>query len=151
MGALLALTLALCAQAAAFSLAPTAPRMHQRPHSSRLRSCVPVNTVATPISTLPSTLLLAGDAFFGSVFAAGMSIAFASLATTLLVGLVVRSNYDEIEASFFDAQDEALEREASDAEQVDVEVRDFFLESSPPPPPPQTRASDAAESLAPPS
>lgn len=54
------------------------------------------------------TTLVAADDFFGEVFMAGMSIAFAAVGATLFVGLVVRGNYDKIEKGFFDSQDAAL-------------------------------------------
>jgi hypothetical protein len=61
------------------------------------------------------SLLLAADDVFGEVFMAGMSIAFASLGATVFVGFLVNGKYDDIEQSFFDAQDEEVERDGERA------------------------------------
>ena len=39
---------------------------------------------------------------------AGMSIAFAAIGATIFVGILVRGKYDDIEQSFFDAQDDLV-------------------------------------------
>jgi hypothetical protein len=57
------------------------------------------------LASAPSTAsLLAADDFFGEVFLAGMSIAAAAIGATLFIGIIVRSNYDNIEKSFFERQ-----------------------------------------------
>eukprot|EP00310_Coccolithus_braarudii_P017864 CAMPEP_0183354178 /NCGR_PEP_ID=MMETSP0164_2-20130417/37084_1 /TAXON_ID=221442 /ORGANISM="Coccolithus pelagicus ssp braarudi, Strain PLY182g" /LENGTH=175 /DNA_ID=CAMNT_0025527019 /DNA_START=15 /DNA_END=542 /DNA_ORIENTATION=+ len=145
----------LSVQAAALSLTRATPRVHQRPSFSRpiyasfplgggatatimtatvASTALPANAAtdaaAAAATALPSTMLLAEDSF-GSVFFAGMCIAFASLVTTVIAGFIVRSKYDEIEQGFFDAQDDAIDKEAIKAEAVGVEaeVTDFFSDT----------------------
>lgn len=50
-----------------------------------------------------------GNPLFSEVFLAGCSIALASVVATVFVGILVRGNYDDLEASFFEAQDDSLE------------------------------------------
>jgi hypothetical protein len=84
---------------------------------------------------VPASVLLAADDVFGEVFMAGMSIAFAAIGATVLVGVLVRGRYDDVEQSFFDAQDAALEEEeAKRAVGRDQAARDFFSEDASPPP-----------------
>jgi len=69
--------------------------------------------------------LLADDPFF-KTFVAGMSIAFAAILSTVFLGLIVRSRYSDIETSFFEAQDEALDRAVAKQSGVDQTVSDYF-------------------------
>ena len=63
------------------------------------------------IAHLPTTTAIAdgGNKLFSEVFLAGASIALASVVATVFVGILVRGNYDDLEASFFEAQDDSLE------------------------------------------
>ena len=87
------------------------------------------------LAAVAPTLLLAGEDVFGEVFMAGMSIAFAALGTTVFVGILVNAKYDDIEKSFFDAQDDAIAestaqsaKKAQGSQQV---VSDFFGDVNP--------------------
>ena len=95
----------------------------------------------TILSQLPTAALLADGDVFGEVFMAGMSIAFAAIGATVFVGIVVRGKYDDLEQSFFDAQDEQLledkQLKVTTKSQV---VSDFFGDVNP------TEASDKSAS-----
>jgi len=69
---------------------------------------------------------LVAEDIFGKTFLAGMSIALASVVATVFVGIVVRGNYDDIEASFFEAQEGALVEEAEKQKDTTQSARDFF-------------------------
>merc|ERR1719263_2418808 len=95
------------------------------------------------VAQLPTTAIAdGGNPLFSEVFLAGASIALASVVATVFVGILVRGNYDDLEASFFEAQDDSLEESAerdSRAENTDA-ARDFFgdsnvREAAPPPTP----------------
>ena len=60
------------------------------------------------VAQLPTTVIADGP-LFSEVFLAGASIALASVVATVFVGILVRGNYDDLEASFFEAQDDSLE------------------------------------------
>ena len=92
--------------------------------------------------------LVAAEDVFGEVFLAGMSIAAASVVATIFVGVVVRGNYDAIEESFFEAQEDALTSSTKEPEQVSQSARDFFgdvnvREAAPAPPPAQPEGEPA--------
>jgi nitrogen fixation-related uncharacterized protein len=97
--------------------------------------------VTTLVQQLPTAALLADGDVFGEVFMAGMSIAFAAIGATVFVGIVVRGKYDDLEQSFFDAQDEQLledkQLKVTTKSQV---VSDFFGDVNP------TEASDKSAS-----
>jgi len=76
-----------------------------------------------PRALAPTSTLLAAD-MFGKTFLAGISIAAASLVTTIFIGFVVRGKYDELEQSFFAEQEAALSK--VEVDEVDSEVSDFF-------------------------
>ena len=81
-----------------------------------------------------SSLLVAADDFFGEVFLAGISIAFAAIGSTIFVGILVRGKYDDVEQSLFDAQDEEVMREGERAAASRSQVtKDFFGEINPTP------------------
>ena len=62
------------------------------------------------VAQLPTTVIAdGGNPLFSEVFLAGASIALASVVATVFVGILVRGNYDDLEASFFEAQDDSLE------------------------------------------
>ena len=62
------------------------------------------------VAQLPTTAIAdGGNPLFSEVFLAGASIALASVVATVFVGILVRGNYDDLEASFFEAQDDSLE------------------------------------------
>ena len=69
-----------------------------------------------------------GNPLFSEVFLAGASIALASVVATVFVGILVRGNYDDLEASFFEAQDDSLEesREKDSRAESSSAARDFF-------------------------
>ena len=84
------------------------------------------------MSAFAPSLLLAGEDTFGEVFLAGMSIAFAAIGTTVFVGILVNGKYDDIEKSFFDAQDDAVaEATAKNDVQRSQVVSDFFGDVNP--------------------
>ena len=94
-------------------------------------------------------MLLAADDVFGEVFMAGMSIAFAAIGATVFVGILVRGNYDAIEQSFFEMQDEEVARDSekrASSGSTDV-ARDFFGDSNPTPaaPPPAASPREPAD------
>ena len=99
---------------------PAAPASATAAAFSRAR----VQMLAPPPVSLPP-LLLAEDQF-GQVFLAGMSIALASIGSTVLVGFLVRNKFDEIESSYFEKQDEDVAQERAKTRIVSDEVRDFF-------------------------
>ena len=82
------------------------------------------------VAQLPTTAIAAGgNPLFSEVFLAGASIALASVVATVFVGILVRGNYDDLEASFFEAQEDSLEESRekdSRAENTDA-ARDFFV------------------------
>ena len=85
--------------------------------------------------------VLVAEEIFGQVFLAGMSIALAGFGSTVLVGMLANANFDNVEKSFFEAQDEQLRKDAaaSAPTERDAAVVDFFSganDASPPPPPP---------------
>jgi len=75
---------------------------------------------------------------FGEVFMAGMTIAFAGVGATIFVGFLVRGKYDEVEQSFFDAQDEEVARDGvrAAADSKSQTAKDFFGDSTPSAAPP---------------
>ena len=91
----------------------------------------------SPRASLPidASLLLAVDDVIGEVFMAGMAIAFATVGTTIFVGILVRAKYDDIEASFFEAQDEERARDSEEYARrgTDQAAKDFFGDSNPTP------------------
>jgi len=98
-------------------------------------------------ATLPTAALLAADDVFGEVFMAGMSIAFAAVGATVLVGVVIRGKYDEIEQSMFEAQDEQSEREAAKENQKGSTAADDFFGQTVPQPSTQPPASETEPSM----
>lgn len=72
----------------------------------------------------PTTQMLAADVF-GKTFLAGMAIAAAAITSTVFIGIVVRGKYDEVEESFFDAQD-AARQDAAQQVGVEEEVSGFY-------------------------
>ena len=88
-----------------------------------------LEATSAPYALDATTTLLAED-FFGKVFLAGMSIAAAAVGATVFVGFIVRNRYDDIESSYFQAQDDELSRQnAADQKQTasgDQTARDFF-------------------------
>ena len=125
--------LSLCGVGTALQL-PSAPIVRAvplRPHARRADNTMLTATLVEHVPTL-----LADDGF-GKTFLAGMSIALSSVVTTVFVGLLVRGNYDDIEKSFFEMQEDALE-ESRKKEVVSSEAQDFFgdinvREAAPPP------------------
>lgn len=100
------------------------------------------SAAASAVTLPPATaaLLAEGDVF-GEVFMAGMSIAFAAIGATVFVGILVRGKYDDLEQSFFDAQDEQLLEDKELSNQAGGQaVSDFFGDinptDAPEPPPP---------------
>ena len=108
-----------------------APRGAARPTARTLtpRGPPPAALADAPLLLDATTTLLAED-FFGKVFLAGMSIAAAAVGATVFVGFIVRNRYDDIESSYFQAQDDELSRQnAADQKQTasgDQTARDFF-------------------------
>ena len=93
--------------------------------------------VATAPGLDAAGLLVADGDVFGEVFMAGMSIAFAAVGATVFVGIIVRGRYDDIEKSFFEAQDDKLAKDKSivgrqQSEDADM-VADFFGDTAPQP------------------
>lgn len=101
-----------------------APRSSLAPMANALHA-----TAASQVS-LPTASLLADDVF-GEVFMAGMSIAFAAVGVTIFVGILVRGKYDDIEKSFFEAQDEQLAEERTKEAPPSQAVSDFFGDVNP--------------------
>ena len=99
-----------CTQAAALLLRP-AGFMALTQLRLRPRACSggAVMLDAPLVEQLPTLLVVDGNPLFSEVFLAGMSIALASVVATVFVGILVRGNYDDLEASFFEAQDDSLE------------------------------------------
>ena len=64
---------------------------------------------------------------------AGMSIAFATVCMTIFVGFLVRGKYDDVEKSFFEAQDEVVRDDKEKQEKVGTSqvVSDFFGDVNP--------------------
>ena len=62
---------------------------------------------------------------------AGMSIAFAAIGATIFVGILVRGKYDDIEQSFFDAQDDLVLEDKQLKETKSQVVSDFFGDINP--------------------
>jgi len=115
--------------------APTAACRRNRAPSPRA-ALVDLSAAAAPDALLlrAPTLLVADGDVFGEVFAAGMSIAFAAIAATVFVGIVVNGRYDEIEQSFFEAQDKKLSEDQSKFEEKaksSTAVSDFFGDLEP--------------------
>ena len=105
--------------------------MGARTHThSSVHKCPPLDG-STPRATHTSTQCpwrSRGRDTFGEVFLAGISIAFAAVGATVFLGIIVRGRYDDIEKSFFEAQDEAL---AQDQEAASGRaVIDFFGDSA---------------------
>ena len=75
--------------------------------------------------------LIAADDVFGKTFLAGMAIAAAAITSTVCIGVLVRSRYDEVEASFFAAQDEARSDSVAQTSLVDSDVADFYGDVDP--------------------
>ena len=99
---------------------------------------------------LDGPTVLVAEEIFGQVFLAGMSIALAGFGSTVLVGMLANANFDNVEKSFFEAQDEQLRKDAaaSAPTERDAAVVDFFSganDASPPPPPPPPAPPPAAE------
>ena len=61
-----------------------------------------------------------------------MSIALAGFGSTVLVGMLANANFDNVEKSFFEAQDEQLRKDAaaSAPTERDAAVVDFFSGAS---------------------
>ena len=76
--------------------------------------------------------VLVAEEIFGQVFLAGMSIALAGFGSTVLVGMLANANFDNVEKSFFEAQDEQLRKDAaaSAPTERDAAVVDFFSGAS---------------------
>ena len=102
----------------------TAPTIHhnQTPHT--LTHHTPRTSHVVHMLLPPTTQMLAADVF-GKTFLAGMAIAAAAVTSTVFIGIVVRGKYDEVEASFFDAQD-AARQDAAQQVGVEEEVSGFF-------------------------
>ena len=98
--------------------------------------------------------VLVAEEIFGQVFLAGMSIALAGFGSTVLVGMLANANFDNVEKSFFEAQDEQLRKDAaaSAPTERDAAVVDFFSgasDASPPPPPaPPPPAAEGSSGVA---
>ena len=153
--------LAMAQGASCLLLPPTAPvragtplqarpvRRAPEPHASMLAEVAASASSAATAADAATSLLLAASVDpsaadapvdFGEVFRAGMTIAVASVGATVFVGFLVRSKYDDLEQSFFDAQDEELERDGrQSADNAKTQTaKDFFgdLESTQTPPTP---------------
>ena len=112
------LTWLCCSPAAALLLRPASLAALAQPRlAPRACSGGAVMLDSPFVEQLP-TLLVAidegnkqagGNPLFSEVFLAGCSIALASVVATVFVGILVRGNYDDLEASFFEAQDDSLE------------------------------------------
>ena len=112
------------------SLAPG--RRASAPRATLLPADPALAAATGSMSAFAPSLLLAGEDTFGEVFLAGMSIAFAAIGTTVFVGILVNGKYDDIEKSFFDAQDDAVaEATAKNDVQRSQVVSDFFGDVNP--------------------
>lgn len=139
----LALSLLASSLAAVQAFAPTAGGrislnrvLQQQPMSMRAPSPVamlmPEHITDLATQQLPTAALLADGDVFGEVFMAGMSIAFAAIGATVFVGIVVRGKYDDLEESFFAAQDEQLmEDKELKVTTKSQAVSDFFGDVNP--------------------
>ena len=125
-------------------LAPrVAPHVRAAAAAAPARAAAPLR--APPCVALGGLLdggptVLVAEEIFGQVFLAGMSIALAGFGSTVLVGMLANANFDNVEKSFFEAQDEQLRKDAaaSAPTERDAAVVDFFSgasDASPPPPP----------------
>ena len=149
---LLAFVALLAGQASCFVIsAPRGVKAPQSPPRGAPPRAVLADAAASSAVTLAtgsiigsssSTLLLAADPDFGEVFMAGMSIAFAAIGATVFVGILVRGRYDDVEKSFFEAQDEALSREKDPTSSTNQQaVSAFFGDTEPQLEAPPTAAS----------
>ena len=139
-----------------------APRV--APHVRAAAAAAPAHATATRAAAPPRAppcvalgglldggpTVLVAEEIFGQVFLAGMSIALAGFGSTVLVGMLANANFDNVEKSFFEAQDEQLRKDAaaSAPTERDAAVVDFFSgasDASPPPPPPPAPPPPAAE------
>ena len=126
-------------------------------HATATRAAAPPR--APPCVALGGLLdggptVLVAEEIFGQVFLAGMSIALAGFGSTVLVGMLANANFDNVEKSFFEAQDEQLRKDAaaSAPTERDAAVVDFFSgasDASPPPPPaPPPPAAEGSSGVA---
>lgn len=98
--------------------------VNTRPRYTTAHATLPVDGLTQPL--LPSLpLLLLADDVFKETFKAGMALALSGALSTILLGIIVNSKYSDVEASYFDAQDEAGASNIRD-ERVDEEVVNFF-------------------------
>ena len=135
---------------------------HASPHIRNAAAAAPARAAAPPRA--PPCVALGGlldggptvlvaEEIFGQVFLAGMSIALAGFGSTVLVGMLANANFDNVEKSFFEAQDEQLRKDAaaSAPTERDAAVVDFFSganDASPPPPPPAPPAAEGSSGVA---
>jgi len=103
------------------------PAASTHARSTPVHALLPVDGLAEPLSAMPSLplLLLAADDVFKETFKAGMALALSGALSTIVLGILVNSKYSDVEASYFDAQDEAGATNLRD-DSVDAEVADFF-------------------------
>ena len=151
------------AAAAAAPAHVTAARAAAPPHIRNAAAAAPARAAAPPRA--PPCVALGGlldggptvlvaEEIFGQVFLAGMSIALAGFGSTVLVGMLANANFDNVEKSFFEAQDEQLRKDAaaSAPTERDAAVVDFFSgasDASPPPPPaPPPPAAEGSSGVA---
>ena len=101
-------------------------------------------------SLLDQIPALVAEELFGSVFAAGMSIAAAGVGTTMFAAFIVNGRYDEIERSMFEQQDRDVATQMGKQEDVNDDVRDFFGDVNPQAAPPAAgipNSSDTKEEI----
>lgn len=101
-----------------------------QPRTPAPRALLVPETTAASLA-LPTAALLAAEDVFGEVFMAGMSIAFAAIGATVFVGILVRGKYDDIEQSFFDAQDDMVDDDKQLDSVKSQAVSDFFGDINP--------------------
>ena len=123
----LLVAISLIVEASCLHVLPVA----RRPLPSLATRLPPPRAAFDLAAALPSTSLLAAEDVFGEVFMAGMSIAFAAVGTTVFVGIIIRSRFDAIEDSFFDAQEEMAEESSQVKEGDNAAVTDFFGDTAP--------------------
>jgi len=138
-----------CLQLAVAPAGLRSPRALSMPASSA--GLVRCRTSPPRASLVDAASVLVADDVFGEVFMAGMSIAFASVGATVFVGILVNGKYDDIEQSFFEAQDEEVTRDGDRAASSSSQAaKDFFGDVNPTstPSPPSTLPSREPADLA---
>ena len=108
------------------SAAGLRPASNAHARSTILQATLPVDGLTQPLSAVPSLpLLLLADDVFKETFKAGMALALSGALSVIVLGIIVNSKYSDVEASYFDAQDEAGAANVRDTS-VDEEVANFF-------------------------